>query len=162
MAVWFDYELIRKLAVLRPNYNIVLIGSKYDDSLENSKIEELENVYFLGTRAYNVLKNYAKHFDVCTVPFIINDITKSTSPLKIFEYMALEKPIVTTAMDECKKYKSIYIANNAEEFIQLVDETLKLNKDKDSKYYDMLKKEAMQNSWQNKVTQIINGLKNME
>ena len=35
--------------------------------------------------------------------------------------MALEKPIITTAMKECKKYKSIFIANNAEEFISFVE-----------------------------------------
>lgn len=162
MAIWFDYELIRNLAMTKPNYNIVLIGSKYDDSLEKSKIEELKNVYFLGTRNYNVLQNYANCFNVCTVPFLINDITKSTSPLKIFEYMALGKPIVTTAMDECKKYKSIYIANNAEEFIQMVDKALTLNKNKDKEYYDTLKKEAIQNTWHNKTLQIINGLKNIE
>lgn len=162
LASWFDYNLIQKLAEERPNYNIVLIGSKYDDSFEKSKIENIENVYFLGTRNYNILKNYANKFDVCTVPFLINDITKATSPLKIFEYMALAKPIVTTAMNECKKYKSIYIANNEQEFIEMIDNALKLNKDKDPQYYEILRQEAIENSWENKVKEIIKTLKNIE
>lgn len=162
MAVWFDYELLENLAKERPQYNIVLIGTRYDDSLEKSKIENIENIHFLGARNYNILKNYANCFDVCTVPFLINDITKATSPLKIFEYMALSKPIVTTAMDECKKYKSIYIANTKEEFIENIDNALKLNMENDKEYFDTLKKEALENAWETKARDIINALKNIE
>ena len=161
-ASWFDYDMVSNLAKQRPEYNIVLIGSKYDDSLEKSNIEKLENVYFLGTKDYKILKNYASKFNICTVPFLINDITKATSPLKIFEYMALEKPIVTTAMDECKKYKSIFIANNKEEFIELIDKALKLNREENEEYYEILKKEALENTWDSKAKSICNLLKQSE
>lgn len=161
-ASWFDYDMIQYLAKNRTNYNIVLIGTKYDDSMEKSKIERMNNVYFLGTKDYKILKNYADKFDVCTVPFIINDITKATSPLKIFEYMALGKPIVTTAMDECKKYKSIFIANDNEEFVKLIDKGLNLKKEKDFEYFKILKKEALENTWENKSRAIIELLKKSE
>lgn len=161
-ASWFDYEMVKNLAVKRPEYNIVLIGTKYDDTLEKSKIQEIENIHFLGTREYKVLKNYADKFDVCTVPFLINDITKATSPLKIFEYMALGKPIVTTAMDECKKYKSIFIANNNEEFIKNIDKAIELERNKDNEYYKILKKEALENTWESKAKVIIELLEKYE
>ena len=155
-ASWFDYEMVRNLAEKRPQYNIVLIGTKYDETLEKSKIEELENVHFLGSKDYKILKNYASKFDVCTVPFSINDITKATSPLKIFEYMAMGKPIVTTAMDECKKYKSIFIVNNNEEFIEKIEKALELDKEKDKDYFETLKNEALENTWEAKARDIIN------
>ena len=120
------------------------------------KIEELENVHFLGSKDYKILKNYASKFDVCTVPFSINDITKATSPLKIFEYMAMGKPIVTTAMDECKKYKSIFIVNNNEEFIEKIEKALELDKEKDKDYFETLKNEALENTWEAKARDIIN------
>ena len=161
-ASWFDYELIRYLSKERPEFNIVLIGTKYDDSMEKSKIEVLKNVHFLGSKDYKILKNYADKFSVCTVPFLINDITKATSPLKIFEYMALNKPIVTTAMDECKKYNSIFIANNQEEFVELIDKALKLNDKKNYEYFKILKKEALENTWQVKTKQIIELLQKQE
>ena len=161
-ASWFNYDMVRYLAETKKKYNIVLIGTKYDNSLEKSKIEDLENVYFLGTREYKILKNYAAKFDVCTVPFIINDITKATSPLKIFEYMALSKPIVTTAMDECKKYKSIFIANNNQEFVELVEKALKLNREENLEYFETLRQEALENTWENKARKIINLLKKEE
>lgn len=158
-AIWFDYEMVRYLAEKRPQYNIVLIGTKYDETLEKSRIEELENVYFLGSKDYKILKNYASKFDVCTVPFAINDITKATSPLKIFEYMAMGKPIVTTAMNECKKYKSIFIANNNEEFIELIDKAIGLREKNNKEYYKTLKKEALENTWTYKAQEIIKNLK---
>lgn len=161
-ASWFDYDMIRYLAENRPDYNIVLIGTKYDDSMEKSKIEKMNNVYFLGSKDYKILKNYADKFNVCTVPFIINDITKATSPLKIFEYMALGKPIVTTAMDECKKYKSIFIANNNEEFVELIDKVLNLKEEKNFEYFKTLKKEALENTWESKSRAIIELLKKNE
>jgi len=161
-ASWFDYEMIKELAIKRPQYSIVLIGTKYDETLEKSKIEELQNIYFLGTKDYKTLKNYANKFDVCTVPFVINDITKATSPLKIFEYMALGKPIVTTAMDECKKYKSIFIANNKEEFIELIDKAIEIRKENNEEYFKTLKKEALENTWRSKTEEIIKLLKKYE
>ncbi len=161
-ASWFDYEMVSNLAKQRPEYNVVLIGSKYDNSLEESNIEKLDNVFYLGTKDYKILKNYADKFNVCTVPFIINDITKATSPLKIFEYMALGKPIITTDMNECRKYQSVMIAKNKEEFISLIDKAISLNTKSNREYFEILKKEALENTWQEKTKDIIKLLEKYE
>ena len=102
---------------------------------------------------FKVLKEYAKHADVLTIPFVINNITLATSPVKIFEYMALHKPIVTTDMPECRKYKSVFIGHNHDEFIKKIDEALKLKNDK--KYIALLDKEARENDWSKKAKAII-------
>ena len=154
--------MVKFLAKQRPNYNIVLLGIKYDDSFAKANLHEYSNIFFLGSKNYNVLPNYASHFDVCTIPFLINDITQATSPVKLFEYMALEKPIVTTAMNECKKYKSVMIANNNTEFVELVDKALILNKKRDKNYFDLLDKEALENTWSQKTVAIIDLLKTYE
>ena len=95
LASWFDYDLIKKINDTN-KYNIVLFGIKYDESFDLSGINELKNVYFFGPRDYKVLKNYASKMDVMIIPFVLNEITSSTSPVKLFEYMAMKKPIVTT------------------------------------------------------------------
>ena len=159
LASWFDYNLLKYLAEKRPEYNIVLFGIKYDDSLDKSDIGKYSNIFFLGSRNYDVLQNYASKFNVCTIPFLINDITKATSPVKLFEYMALGKPIVTTAMTECKKYKSVFISNSYDEFIELVDNAINLN---DKNYFELLQKEALENTWFEKAKIIINLLKSFE
>lgn len=162
LASWFDYEMVKYLARIKPEYNIVLLGIKYDDSYDKTNLKEYENIYFLGAKEYSVLPNYANHFNVCTIPFLINDITKSTSPLKLFEYMALGKPIITTDMIECRKYKSVMIAKDKEEFVKLVDEAIKLEKENDANYFELLRKEALENTWEAKTSMIIDLLKNYE
>ena len=162
LASWFDYEMIKYLANAKPDYNIVLLGIKYDDSFDKSDLENYSNIFFLGPKDYSVLHNYASHFDVCTIPFLINNITQATSPLKLFEYMALGKPIVTTAMKECKKYESVMIANNKEEFVTLIDKALSLKINHNTNYFNLLNKEALENTWEEKAKIIINLLEKYE
>lgn len=156
MARWLDYELLKEISKTG-KYTFVLFGVRYDDSLDASGILNLENVVFFGPREYEKLKYYAKKIDVLTIPFVINDITRATSPLKLFEYMALHKPIVTSAMNECMKYKSPLIAHSREEFISLLDEALCKASDPD--YIALLDREARENSWDHKADEIINMLK---
>ncbi len=162
LASWFDYEMVKYLASKKPDYNIVLLGVKYDDSFDSSDLDKYSNIYFLGPKDYSILPNYACHFDVCTIPFIINDITQATSPLKLFEYMALGKPIVTTQMHECEKYKSVMIAKNSKEFTELIDKALLLSKEHDNNYFSLLNKEALENTWEEKTNIIINLLTKYE
>lgn len=154
LAKWFDYELLNKIAKAYPNYAIVLIGIEYDTSLKNSKILENSNIHFIGKVDYNKLIFYSSNVDLLTIPFLINDITESTSPVKLFEYMATKKPILTTAMKECKKYKSVNIANSHEEFISKIPEVIELAKDES--YIKLLLEESKQNTWIQKANDIIN------
>ena len=150
LAKWFDYELVKKIAETG-KYSVVLFGIKYDESFDQNLSGE-ENIYFMGPRDYKVLKYYAAKADVLTIPFLINDITRSTSPVKIFEYMALHKPIVTTDMNECRKYESVLIGHDHEEFIALLDKAMSLREDQD--YIALLDKEARENDWSMKAKAI--------
>lgn len=152
LASWFDYELIRKIDATG-KYNVILIGIKYDDAYDNSGIGNLKNVYYIGPKNYSVLKYYAAKMDILTIPFVINSITQATSPLKLFEYMALHKPIVTTAMNECKNYKSVLIGNTHEEFVNML--AVAADKRTDSEYIKLLDTEARENDWSAKAGVII-------
>ncbi len=159
MAKWVDYDLIKKIDAT-DEYSVILFGIRYDDSLDNSGILSLKNVHFLGARDYKVLKYYASKIDILTIPFVINDITKATSPLKLFEYMALEKPIITSAMHECMKYKTPLIAHTHDEFLSHLEKATVLSKDKE--YLELLNEEAKANSWSTKADSIIELLKASE
>lgn len=148
LAKWFDYALVTALAKQRPNYEIVLIGPDYDGSLRAFEPAKPTNVTLLGTVDYKLLPSYACWFDVAMIPFCINEITESTSPIKLFEYMALGLPIVTTDMPECRKYASVLIGKNNENFIAQIDRAITLRSDK--KYLEILELEAKQNSWASK------------
>ena len=155
LASWFDYELIKYLSNELKDINIVLFGIKYDDSFDENKLEKYKNIHYLGPINYNKLPEYAQFFDVCIIPFIINEITLSTNPIKVFEYMALGKPIVTTAMPECKKFKSVFIANDYDEFKKQIENSVRLTKDKNPEYFRILKEEALQNTWQSRAQDIL-------
>ena len=159
LAKWFDYQLVKELAETG-KYQIVLFGIKYDDSYEKAGLDRQENVHFLGSRDYHVLQNYAAKMDVLTIPFLINEITKATSPVKLFEYMALNKPIVTTDMDECRKYQSVLIGHDHKEFEAKLDEAL--GKRSDKAYIELLDREALENTWEEKAKAIIEEMKHCE
>ena len=148
LAKWFDYELIKKMSKELPDYEIMLIGINYDKSLDKSGILGLSNVTYLGTRNYTELPTYAKFFDVGIIPFVINDITEATSPVKLFEYMALGKPIVTSALPECRKYQSALVSEDHNDFIANIKKASEL--ENDEKYLELLKKEGLDNTWRQK------------
>lgn len=153
LAKWFDYELVAYMAAKRPEYEIVLIGPDYDGSLTAHHLDKLPNVSLLGTVAYKLLPLYACWFDVSTIPFRINEITESTSPIKLFEYMALGHPIVTTNLPECRKYSSVLIARDGDHFIEQIDRAMALRDD--PSYRLLLRQEAEQNSWASKGAAIV-------
>jgi hypothetical protein len=152
LAAWFDYDLVAELAEKRPNYEILLIGYSYDGSIKKYSLDQYKNISVIGPVEYQVLPRYAHWFDVATIPFRINEITEAASPIKLFEYMALGRPIVTTDMAECRKYKSVLIGKDHDEFIRRVDEALALKDDKE--YGELLKREAKENTWESKVESI--------
>lgn len=152
LASWFDYDLVKKLAKENPEIAFVLIGIKYDTSFDESNIEKIENIKYIGAVEYNNLPKYARYFDIAWIPFVINDITLATNPIKVFEYMALNKLIVTSPMPECKKYKSVFIANNEKDYNRIFKDFKKL---KTKEYEKILLKEANENSWENKEKDII-------
>jgi glycosyltransferase involved in cell wall biosynthesis len=125
LARWVDYGLIRFVARQRPEWNWVLIGPEYDSSLKESGLLESErNVFRLGHRPYEELPGYLRGFDVATIPFLVNEITRATSPVKLFEYLAGGKPVVTTAMDECHRYPAVMAAGTHEEFLDALERAI--------------------------------------
>lgn len=152
LAKWFDYELIHHLCRSRPNIEVVLIGADIDGSLAGSGLTELPNLTFLGPVNYADLPYHSAWFDAAIIPFRLNALTESTSPIKLFEYMALGKPIVATDMPECRKYHSVLIGKSADAFIANIDQALTLRTDSD--YLATLNGEAQANTWQAKARTI--------
>jgi glycosyltransferase involved in cell wall biosynthesis len=153
LARWFDYDLLKSVAALRPNYQFVLIGPDYDGTLEPAKISNLKNIYWLGVKPYADLPSYLHYFDVATIPFMVNDITNATSPLKLFEYIAGGKPVVVTPMRESMQYKDILIAKTPEEFANSLDKAILQGQD--AAYISKIKEVARQNTWESRAEEVL-------
>ncbi|MGZ9233956.1 MAG: hypothetical protein ACXW4E_00390, partial [Anaerolineales bacterium] len=100
--------------------------------------------------------DHLRYFSVATIPFLVNNITVATSPIKLFEYMAGGKPIVTTDMPECRKYPGIFVAKNSKEFIDHLEYALTLVND--PVYLQQLYQAAQANTWEARVNQIVDAL----
>ncbi|MFS0754986.1 methyltransferase domain-containing protein [Noviherbaspirillum sp. 1P10PC] len=147
LANWIDYDLLEKIA-RDGKYELVLIGYAHDESLAQSGILQMPNVHFLGSKSYFVLSEYAAFYDIGILPFKRYELTESVSPVKLFEYMAASKPVVTTYLPECAKYKSCLVSNTHEDFMRNLV-TGASSKD-DAAYMEALANDAEKNSWAEK------------
>lgn len=162
VAKWFDYDLLKYAAEKLPDVDFVLIGKLYDESYNESGIEAVPNIHFIGPVPYDDIPQYAAKFDICTIPFLVNSITNATSPLKLFEYMALEKPILTTAMLESSKYASVNTSSDFDDYVQKVKLLLNYTPENNPAYYEVLRKEADENRWERKTEIILEMLEKYE
>jgi glycosyltransferase involved in cell wall biosynthesis len=156
LARWFDYDLVRQAAQKHSDWDFVLIGPNHDNTLIASNLLSMSNIHWLGAREYSDLPDYLRHFSVATIPFLINNITRATSPIKLFEYMAAGKPTVTTDMRECRKYPGVLVAHTKQEFIEHLERALPLTTN--FAYLQQLNQTARENTWEARVEQIFHAL----
>ena len=93
-----DYELIARLADAFPTGSVAIVGPLA--KVDPRELPQRSNIHWLGQRAYNDLPRYVKGFDVCLMPFALNEATEFINPTKTLEYMAAGKPIVSTAVPD--------------------------------------------------------------
>lgn len=145
---WFDFDIIKKI---EDNYNVVIIG-KVNPDLNIDKYE-LKNTYFLGSKQYKELKNYAKYFNIAMIPFKISEMTNCVSPVKFFEYMALNKPVISTDITEMKKYKSAIVKIvNQDNVLDKIEELLTLSENDIIKECNII---VEKNTWEKRVDKVI-------
>ena len=156
LAEWFDYEMLKYAAQELPDYHFVLIGPDYDTSLQKANITSMANVYWLGPKKYVELPDYLRLFDVATIPFIVSDALNAVSPIKLFEYMAGERPIVTTDLIECRKYSCVLVAQSHQEFVSQLKIAVLLRND--TNYLTLLRQTAKANTWQARAEVIVQAL----
>jgi glycosyltransferase involved in cell wall biosynthesis len=156
LADWFDYDLMHQLAQARLDLSFVLLGPDHDGSLGRSGLCDMPNVSYLGSKPYSALPAYLASFDIAILPFKVNKITESTSPVKLFEYMAGSKPIVSTPLREVVQYSCVLIGRDMQEFSLKLDEALALKND--PRYISQLEQTARDNDWNLRAKQILGAL----
>ncbi len=123
-----DWELLLELSTVRPEWSFVFIGpkgphSEIDDLLR--RMAERPNVHFLGAKATDCLGAYPQHFDVCAMPYRVDDYTKYIYPLKMHEYLASGKPVASAPIRSVEEFRDVIaIANTREEWSRAIDNAL--------------------------------------
>lgn len=109
---WLDQALMTHAARMMPHWNFVFIGPK---RCATDQLDALPNVYFLGEKAHKDLPSYVNYWQVSLLPFKDNAQIRACNPLKLREYLAIGKPIVTTYFPALKPYKEWVSAVNVED-----------------------------------------------
>ena len=145
-----DYELLVKIAESNPTKTIVIVGPRQDKQHTTINLDAIPNILFVGSRKIDELPYYLQYFDCSIIPFLCNGLTKSIYPLKINEYLAAGRSVVTTNFSEDIKGfdSSILIADNHDSFLELIDKALLLNTE--DAMNERLKVSSS-NSWENRV-----------
>lgn len=151
---WIDFQLIEDCMKKYKDINFVFCGGGLNSSLEK-KWKKMKNCYLLGLRPVMEMPAYIQYSEVCIIPFIFDDktnIVRYISPLKAYEYAAMNKPILSTYFKEIEEIVGVNFADNKKDYINRLGLILKNKfKTKDLSIDTFIKK----NSWINKAEQII-------
>ncbi len=144
-----DYELVGKTAISNPDLQFIFIGPINQREFKGQHLTQIENVHFLGPKPYEDLGQYLSEAAVCIIPFLCNDLTKYIYPLKINEYLAAGKPVVTSRFADFNEFgKEIYLFNTSEEFSEAIRNAIQ--EDTNKKILPR-KKIALRNTWENRI-----------
>ena len=119
-----DLDLVAAMADMHPEWQIVMVGPVVKINLD--RLPQRSNLHWLGQQRYDDLPQFMAGWDVCLLPFALNDATRFISPTKTLEYMAAGRPSVSTRIrDVAEPYGHVVaIADSPLEFIQACEALL--------------------------------------
>ncbi|MDQ3534724.1 MAG: glycosyltransferase [Bacteroidota bacterium] len=150
-----NYPLLRGIAQAHKDKILLMVGPISTPDYKAAGLDQLPNVLFVGPKAIGELPAYLQKSDCTIIPFEYSLLTKSIYPLKINEYLAAGKPVISTAFsDDIVDFEDVaYIAYSDQEFIDKID--LALKEDSMERQQKRLEK-AKQNSWAARVEKFWN------
>ncbi len=154
-----NLEIIEHIATSRPAWQIVLVGPE-DEQFKKSRLHQLKNIHFLGSKDPVELPRYINSFDVCINPQIVNQVTIGNYPRKIDEYLAVGKPVVATYTEGMRIFNDhTYLAKTKEEYINLIEKALK----EDNETLQQQRKQfASAHTWGNSVNEIYRSINQLK
>lgn len=121
VAEWMDVELLRATAESFPDCLIVLIGA--DTAGVSNALRDLDNVLSVPEVGYEDLPPLLHAMDVCLIPFLSTPLTSAINPVKLYEYLAAARPIVSTDLPELRSAEIdplVYRAASRQEFLEQI------------------------------------------
>jgi glycosyltransferase involved in cell wall biosynthesis len=117
-----DIGFMEKVVDLLPEMSFVFVGKASSDC---SRLRSKKNVWMLGQKPYERIPHYGKCFDVAIMPWRQNRWIEACNPIKLKEYLALGKPVVSTRFPELREYQDVvYEARTPEEFSERIRQAI--------------------------------------
>ncbi|MBW4532044.1 MAG: glycosyltransferase [Aphanothece saxicola GSE-SYN-MK-01-06B] len=120
-----DIELLLRIALERPHCRLLLVGPELNRRLSDSGLLGLINVEWLGSLPNDQVPMQLKRMNLCLIPHLDTPFSRSMSPLKLFQYIASGKPVVSSAVEGLDLAgQLIRIEKDPDHFLQAIDEEL--------------------------------------
>jgi len=103
ISEWLDLELIKNFALKHKNVEFYLYGP-IDKSVDVNSYKTMQNIFFEGVKPYSSLPSILSEIDIAIMPFKVTDLIKSVNPVKIYEYLAMGKPVLAVHYPEMIKF----------------------------------------------------------
>jgi len=145
---WFDWNLLQKIAQAFPHGSVTVIG----DYRGQCTFDE-PNLHFLGLKPQTSLPAYLQHSDVAIIPWKIGPITQATSPLKIFEYLAMGTPVVAPKLHPLEGIPYVFLSPDHETFLENIEHARVC--EMEAKLLDDFLRE---NSWQARIDRLVQSI----
>ncbi len=139
-----DYQLLKAVAVANQDLFFAFVG-RINSKVPEKIFSDLSNVRLYGPQAPAELAQWVHSFDVGVIPFLKNELTAAIYPLKINEYLAQGKPVITTSFADLSDFQSeIYIADTPTAFSSAIRAAIEQN---NNDAINSRKAMAFNNSW---------------
>jgi len=143
---WIDQELVAEVARRNPSRWFVLVGPV---QTRVDRLKQEPNILLLGQKPHEEIPGYIKRFDAGIIPYRIAEYTNHVYPTKMNEYLAMGKPVVSTALPEVQAFNQrhgpvVEIAEGSEEFSRALERMLR-NSDPSDKQLRL--RVAGENAW---------------
>lgn len=149
---WFDTKLVKQIAELRPDWSIVLAGHPLPVIYDELCI--VPNINFLGEIPANRAADIVANFDVAIIPFLPDGMTPFVNPVKVYEYLASGRGVVSCKMPELDQFGELVMqADDAYDFCQKIEKTLEENT---SEKCNARRMRVMNETWNMRSLQISN------
>lgn len=148
--VRIDYKLLKLTCEYFPFHLVVVVGKYEESDIIKHRLDVIPNLLILGNRRHEAIPSYLKMAHVTIIPYLCNELNRSVYPLKLNEYLAMGKPVVSTKFspDLDSFADLIYISSNYEQFLEGVELALLENDPQKGKNRVRV---AAQNSWEKRV-----------
>lgn len=142
-----DLALIAAVADARPEWQIIMVGPVV--KIDPDSLPRRDNIHYFGMQPYQALPQFLAGWDVCLMPFALNQSTRFISPTKVLEYMAAQLPVVSTAITDVEKPYGhvVAIARDPAGFIAACDTALALTPQQLEAQQAIMKAIVAQTSW---------------
>jgi teichuronic acid biosynthesis glycosyltransferase TuaH len=116
VAAWFDTASLAYALEHLPEAKLHLIGL-----LEQHPDLPAVKVVVHGLIEHDHLFEFAQQFDVFVMPFMVNDLILGVDPIKLYEYLCLNKPVISVFYPEVARFEEfIYFYRSPQELLVLL------------------------------------------